>query len=44
MVGGWTLDYAAIDAKGLNREEVETFMARALLIGRHRLRLRAQPA
>ena len=31
MVGGWTLDYAAIDAKGLNREEVETFMARALL-------------
>ena len=31
MVGGWTLDYAAIDAKGLNREEVETFMARTLL-------------
>lgn len=31
MVGGWTLDYAAIDAKGLNREEVEIFMARALL-------------
>ncbi|MBL8309024.1 MAG: alkaline phosphatase family protein [Burkholderiales bacterium] len=31
MVGGWTLDYAAIDAKGLNREDVENFMARALL-------------
>ena len=31
MTGGWTLDYAAIDAKGLNREEVETFVARAAL-------------
>ncbi|MEO7254583.1 MAG: alkaline phosphatase family protein [Casimicrobium sp.] len=31
MVGGWTLDYAAIDAKGLNREEVETFVAHAAL-------------
>jgi arylsulfatase A-like enzyme len=31
MTGGWTLDYAAIDAKGLNREEVENFMARAVL-------------
>ena len=29
MTGGWTLDYAAIDGKGLNREEVETFIARA---------------
>ena len=31
MTGGWTLDYAAMDAKGLNREEVENFMARAVL-------------
>jgi predicted AlkP superfamily pyrophosphatase or phosphodiesterase len=31
MTGGWTLDYAAIDAKGLNREEVETFIARAIV-------------
>jgi predicted AlkP superfamily pyrophosphatase or phosphodiesterase len=31
MTGGWTLDYAAIDAKGLNREEVESFMARTVL-------------
>lgn len=31
MTGGWTLDYAAIDAKGLNREDVENFMARAVL-------------
>ena len=31
MTGGWTIDYAAIEAKGLNREEVETFVARALL-------------
>lgn len=31
MVGGWTLDYAAMDARGLNREEVESFMARTLL-------------
>jgi predicted AlkP superfamily pyrophosphatase or phosphodiesterase len=31
MTGGWTLDYAAIDAKGLNREEVETFVARTSL-------------
>jgi predicted AlkP superfamily pyrophosphatase or phosphodiesterase len=29
MTGGWTLDYAAIDAKGLNREDIETFVARA---------------
>lgn len=31
MTGGITLDYAAIDAKNLNREEVETFVARSLL-------------
>lgn len=31
MTGGWTLDYAAMEAKGLNREEVESFMARTLL-------------
>ena len=31
MTGGWTLDYAAIDGKGLNREEVESFVARAVL-------------
>ena len=31
MTGGWSLDYAAIEAKGLNREEVESFVARALL-------------
>ena len=31
MTGGWTLDYAAMDAKGMNREEVENFMARAVL-------------
>ena len=31
MTGGWTLDYAAMDAKGVNREEVENFMARAVL-------------
>ncbi|MEP7156840.1 MAG: alkaline phosphatase family protein [Betaproteobacteria bacterium] len=30
MTGGVTLDYAAIDAKNLNREEVETFVARAI--------------
>lgn len=29
MTGGWTLDYAAIDAKNLNRENVETFVAGA---------------
>jgi hypothetical protein len=28
MNGGFTLDYAAIEAKGLSREEVETFVAR----------------
>ncbi len=28
MTGGFTLDYAAIDAKGLSREEVESFVAR----------------
>ncbi len=28
---GWTLDYAAVDARGLNREDVETFMAREAL-------------
>jgi predicted AlkP superfamily pyrophosphatase or phosphodiesterase len=28
MTGGWSLDYPAIEAKGLNREEVETFVAR----------------
>ena len=32
MTGGWTLDYAAMDAKGVNREEVENFMARAVLV------------
>ena len=31
MTGGFTLDYAAIDAKGLDRETVETFVARATL-------------
>ncbi len=31
MTGGWTLDYAAIDAKGLSREEVETFIARTAM-------------
>ncbi len=31
MTGGWTLDYAAMEAKGVNREEVENFMARAVL-------------
>lgn len=31
MTGGVTLDYAAIDAKGLGREEVETFVARAFV-------------
>ncbi len=31
MTGGVTLDYTAIDAKNLNREEVETFVARKLL-------------
>ncbi len=31
MTGGWTLDYAAIDAKGLKREEVENFVAAATL-------------
>lgn len=31
MTGGFTLDYAAIDAKGLPREEVESFVARATL-------------
>ncbi|HPV25084.1 MAG TPA: alkaline phosphatase family protein, partial [Casimicrobium sp.] len=31
MVGGWTLDYAAIDAKGFKRDEVENFVARTLL-------------
>ena len=31
MTGGWTLDYAAMDAKGVNREEVENFMARVVL-------------
>ena len=31
MIGGWTLDYAAIDGKGLNREEVESFVARTAL-------------
>ena len=31
MTGGVTLDYAAIDAKGLEREAVETFVARATL-------------
>jgi predicted AlkP superfamily pyrophosphatase or phosphodiesterase len=31
MTGGWTLDYAAIDAKALSREVVEDFMARAVL-------------
>jgi predicted AlkP superfamily pyrophosphatase or phosphodiesterase len=31
MTGGWTLDYAAMDAKGVNRQDVENFMARTLL-------------
>ncbi len=31
MTGGWTLDYAAIDAKGLKREEVENFIATVTL-------------
>ncbi|MFO1314439.1 MAG: alkaline phosphatase family protein [Burkholderiales bacterium] len=31
MTGGFTLDYAAIDAKGVEREVVETFVARATL-------------
>ena len=31
MPGGITLDYAAIDAKNLNREELETFVARTLI-------------
>ncbi len=31
MTGGFTLDYAAIDAKGLSREEVESFVARTTL-------------
>ena len=31
MTGGWTLDYAAMDAKGVSREEVENFMARVVL-------------
>ena len=31
MTGGVTLDYAAIDAKNLSPEEVETFVARKLL-------------
>ena len=31
MTGGWTLDYAAMDAKGVNREEVENFMPRVVL-------------
>lgn len=31
MTGGWTLDYAAMDAKGLKREEVENFIAAATL-------------
>jgi hypothetical protein len=31
MTGGFTLDYAAIDAKGLYREEVENFVARTTL-------------
>ncbi len=31
MTGGWTLDYAAMDAKGVNRQDVENFMAQAVL-------------
>jgi predicted AlkP superfamily pyrophosphatase or phosphodiesterase len=31
MTGGWTLDYAAIDAKGASREVVEDFMARTVV-------------
>lgn len=31
MTGGFTLDYAAIDARGLPRAEVEAFVARATL-------------
>ena len=31
MTGGWTLDYAAIDSKGLKREEVENFIATVTL-------------
>jgi hypothetical protein len=31
MTGGFTLDYAAIDAKGVDREAVETFVARTTL-------------
>ena len=31
MTGGWTLDYAAMDAKGVSREAVESFMARTVL-------------
>jgi hypothetical protein len=31
MTGGFTLDYAAIEAKGLSREEVESFVARTTL-------------
>ncbi len=31
MTGGITLDYAAIEAKNLNREDVETFIARTAL-------------
>ncbi len=29
MTGGWTLDYSAIDDKKLNREDVESFVARS---------------
>jgi arylsulfatase A-like enzyme len=31
MTGGWTLDYKAIEEKKLNREEVENFIARAVV-------------
>ncbi len=31
MTGGWTLDYKAIAEKKLNREEVESFIARAVV-------------
>ena len=31
MTGGWTIDYAAIDAKGFKREDVENFIAAATL-------------
>ena len=31
MTGGWTIDYAAIDAKGLRRDDVENFIAAATL-------------